>query len=402
MKPHLTGSRIRERRLDRGLRQATLAKSCGISPSYLNLIEHNRRRIGGKLLNQIASELEVEPQALSEGADHALLEGLRSAAERAGMDETEVQRVEEFAGRFPGWAAMSADQAERIGRLERTVAELSDRLVHDPALSGALHDVLSMVTSIRSTASILSQDDVEPDWQARFLRNILEDSRRLSDAAGDLVGWLEAEDTPVEGDRPPQEELEAWLTARDWHVAELERALTPTPKELVAGDAIFTSEASRQAAVAFLERYRADAERIPLARLHEAVDALGPDPLAIAARFDTSVPRAFRRLATLPLAWGFGLIGFAQCDATGAFTLRKSIPGYAIPRFGSAAPDLPIYEALARPLIPVRSTVKVGKPDGERFVAYAVSEPARAASFGEAPIVECVLLILPEQAAQQG
>uniref|UniRef100_A0AAN0NK29 Helix-turn-helix transcriptional regulator n=1 Tax=Yoonia rhodophyticola TaxID=3137370 RepID=A0AAN0NK29_9RHOB len=40
----LTGARIRERRLDLGLRQSAVAQEVGISPSYLNLIEHNRRR----------------------------------------------------------------------------------------------------------------------------------------------------------------------------------------------------------------------------------------------------------------------------------------------------------------------------------------------------------------------
>ena len=50
----ITGTRVRERRIDRGIRQADLATSVGISPSYLNLIEHNRRRIAGKLLSQIA------------------------------------------------------------------------------------------------------------------------------------------------------------------------------------------------------------------------------------------------------------------------------------------------------------------------------------------------------------
>ena len=51
----LTGSRIREKRLDLHLKQAAVAEAVGISPSYLNLIEHNRRRIGGKLLNDLAA-----------------------------------------------------------------------------------------------------------------------------------------------------------------------------------------------------------------------------------------------------------------------------------------------------------------------------------------------------------
>ncbi len=41
----LTGSRLRERRTALGLRQSDLAERAGISPSYLNLIEHNRRNV---------------------------------------------------------------------------------------------------------------------------------------------------------------------------------------------------------------------------------------------------------------------------------------------------------------------------------------------------------------------
>ena len=47
----LTGSRVRERRLALGMRQADLARDAGISASYLNLIEHNRRRVAGDVLD---------------------------------------------------------------------------------------------------------------------------------------------------------------------------------------------------------------------------------------------------------------------------------------------------------------------------------------------------------------
>lgn len=80
----LTGSRIRERRVIAGLKQADLAQQAGISASYLNLIEHNRRRIGGKLLLNIAHVLGVEPSALTEGAEAALIAALREAANDGG------------------------------------------------------------------------------------------------------------------------------------------------------------------------------------------------------------------------------------------------------------------------------------------------------------------------------
>ena len=86
--------------------------------------------------------------ALAEGADSALFEGLREAAAGADGAETgaaesapETDRIEEFVGRFPGWAALLAERQARIGALERAVTALSERMAHDPHLSAALHDL---------------------------------------------------------------------------------------------------------------------------------------------------------------------------------------------------------------------------------------------------------------------
>jgi len=63
-----------------GLKQADLARAAGISASYLNLIEHNRRRIGGRTLVALAQALKVEPAALSEGVESQLMAALQEAA----------------------------------------------------------------------------------------------------------------------------------------------------------------------------------------------------------------------------------------------------------------------------------------------------------------------------------
>ena len=42
------GTRIRDRRLSLGLRQASVAETAGVSASYLNLIEHDRRPSRGR------------------------------------------------------------------------------------------------------------------------------------------------------------------------------------------------------------------------------------------------------------------------------------------------------------------------------------------------------------------
>ncbi|EKD60062.1 MAG: hypothetical protein ACD_54C00965G0005, partial [uncultured bacterium] len=78
----LTGTRLRERRIALGLRQADLAEQAGISASYLNLIEHNRRRIAEALLERLAQVLGQPVETFQEGVAGALLDDLRAAAAR--------------------------------------------------------------------------------------------------------------------------------------------------------------------------------------------------------------------------------------------------------------------------------------------------------------------------------
>jgi transcriptional regulator with XRE-family HTH domain len=169
----LLGTRIRERRISLGLKQAELARLIGISASYLNLIEHNRRRIAGKLVTNIADQLKTDVASLSEGAEDAVIAALNEVMEMASPDATAPERAEDLTGRFPGWSSLIAAQQARIKDLERTVETLTDRMTHDPFLSTSLHEVISAVTSIRSTSSILRDDEgLDGEWLGRFHSNL--------------------------------------------------------------------------------------------------------------------------------------------------------------------------------------------------------------------------------------
>ena len=75
--PHvLTGTRIRERRLALSRRQADVARAAGISPAYLNLIEHNRRPVGADLVQRLAEVLQVPSEDLAEGREEARIAAL--------------------------------------------------------------------------------------------------------------------------------------------------------------------------------------------------------------------------------------------------------------------------------------------------------------------------------------
>lgn len=396
----LTGTRLRERRLAMGLRQAEVAKAAGVSASYLNLIEHNRRRATGEVLAALAQVLEVPVAALAEGAGSTLIEDLRVAAASAGEGlRAEVDRVEDFAGRFPGWAAVVVALQRRGAGLERALEAMNDRMSHDPHLSASLHEVLSALSSVRSTAAILAEtEDIDPEWRERFHRNLHVDSERLAAGAEALVAYLDGSDLADEqGILSPQEELEAWLAERGWHLPELEpggAGVAAVQAEVAA----LASGAARVLARDWLDRAARDAALVPGAALAEARAALGGDPLRIAAAFGVEVGVVFRRLAVMPGSRA----GLVVCDASGTMVFRKPAEGFALPRFGSACPLWPIYAALGRPSGAVLAEVQTAGRGGRRFrtVSYcAVRYPDGA---GGAELREASMLIEPMAAGDGG
>src|SRR5438874_11698602 len=73
------GGKVRALRRREGLSQVQLAERLGISASYLNLIEHNRRPVSAPVLIKLAQVLKLELQALSLGDDTRLAADLREA-----------------------------------------------------------------------------------------------------------------------------------------------------------------------------------------------------------------------------------------------------------------------------------------------------------------------------------
>jgi transcriptional regulator with XRE-family HTH domain len=391
----LTGSRIRARRMDMGLRQSDLARACGISASYLNLIEHNRRRIGGKLLVDIARSLQLEVSALSQGADQTLIEELRAAAESAGITEA-ADRAEELAGRFPDWARVLTEHTRRVGELESALETLSDRLGHDPHLAASLHDVLTTAAAIHSTSAILAEEDVDPAWQARFHRNLNEDSRRLADASRALASYLDAGGDTSRTVLSPQEELHGWLESQAFALDWIEEG-TPETEDAarIAAAPALGSSAAQGLARAHVARYRADAARMPRAAVLDLLHARGPDPAALSAAFGADYPAVFRRMAALADAAGIPSLGLAVCDGSGTMVFRKSAEGFPLPLFGGACPLWPLYQSLAHPFTPTRDLIELVGRTPRRFACYTIAESSPANGFGGPQVIHAHMLILP-------
>ena len=192
------GLRISTRRKAIRLSQAGLARAVGVSPSYLNLIEANKRQVGGLLLQRIAAELSMDIGDLTGETEHRLIHEL----------------VEAFADPALAGSGMSSDSARTLVAASPDVAQAlatlyraymaamtnadayADRLRADPLLSQLLHQVLSGITAIRSGAEILeSVSDLSADERHRFLSTITRETRGLSAVARNLIGQFDQTST---------------------------------------------------------------------------------------------------------------------------------------------------------------------------------------------------------------
>lgn len=385
----LTGTKLRDRRLAAGLRQADVAKRAGISASYLNLIEHNRRKVTPEVIERLADALAIDRTALVDGKDAALIDDLREAAAR-GSAGAEVERVEDFVDRFPGWAGLLAALDSRVLALDRAVAALNDRMTHDPHLSQSLHELLSSLSAVRATAAILAETpDLEPDWAARFHRNLHQDSERLAAGAEALVGFLDAgQGIEEQGILAPQEEVEDWLRARDWALSEADLA-TGLEGEI----ARLASNAARSLARAQIARLAADVQALPEAAFQPALAEFGPDPIALSEALRVSPLMVFRRLAFTSES----LAGLVTCDASGTLTFRKPASGFSLPRFGSACPLWPLYAALGRPMHPVEARVQMSGQNDRRHRVIAWAEARHPLGLRGPELREAAMLILPDE-----
>lgn len=377
----LTGSRLRERRIALGLRQAELAAAAGISASYLNLIEHNRRRVAGEVLLRLAGVLGVEVAALEGGSAAGLAESLRAVAGEPGGEAAELDRLEEYLGRFPGWAGLTVSLQARVAQLERAVAALNDRIAHDPQLEQALHEVLSAVSSVRSTAGILAQtEDLDAEWRARFHANLYADSERLAQGAGSLVAYLEgAAEAAAPGGTSPEDELDQWLARQDWQLA---------GAESFEG---LTSDPAREMAARLVAQAREDAAVLPEADFAAAMALEAGDPLLLARQFGVPVLAVMRRMAL----WPGSQTGLVICDAAGALIFRKPVAGFRPPRFGAACALWPVFAALARPGQPLATSMEVAGRRGERFAVRAWGEAQHPGGFDGVEVRQAAMLLTP-------
>ncbi len=232
------GHRIRARRKEIGITQTALAKSLGISVSYVNLIEHDKRSIGGALLNRLSEALGLETGALDGAQERRVLDELAEIAATVAQG-VEPESARDLLARHEPWARTLLMLHRGAVRDQGMIAALSDRLNQDPVLNASVNDMLSSATAIRSVADILAETpDLESAQRARFDAIVQEEAARLSDVTRTLAKVFQESQADVRGLSGP-EEVDDYLYRRSNHFPALEAfaerlAIDPHPAPMIA------------------------------------------------------------------------------------------------------------------------------------------------------------------------
>ncbi|WP_272005007.1 helix-turn-helix domain-containing protein [Roseovarius sp. ZX-A-9] len=218
------GIRVRRQRIQKKQTQAGLARAVGISPSYLNLIENNKRDIGGRLLMNIAEQLGIEVDELSGGPEQRTLNALQEVLNDPllhgiGLEQADLH---DLVARFPEVARALTRLHAVYGDATAELEANANRLSSDPILSEMLHEVVSRITAMRSSAEILSQvKNLAPKDERRFSEAITREARSLSTTVRNLASYFDLSSSRRRSISPMREVEDAIINSNN-HYPELE------------------------------------------------------------------------------------------------------------------------------------------------------------------------------------
>lgn len=410
MQNSIIGARIRQRRREIGVTQAELARRIGISPSYLNLIEWNKRRIAGSLLRRTADALELPLDDLEAASEKRLLDTLVGLAQHPLLRALGVEsdRTSELIGRFPGWARALGALASSERDASARVQILSERLSNDPYLSETLHRMLTRIAAVRSTTEILTEyADLPDERRDRFNRIVHEEIRTLTDVGEALAAYLERTDHS-ERVLTPVDEVEALFQARENHFREIEEAgrpLTPLlgdPQPVsrlnkaqsladehlsaVIDDVIERQPETRTAAARTRARralrdYAVGAILMPMEPFAERSAAVRYDIEVLSEMFSVGIDLVCHRLTALRRTDAVPRFGYFRANAAGTIIEMLGLEGLSVPRYAAACPLWVLYRAQQSPETVIRQRVLF--PSGDRFVFVARARHAGQSGFGK-------------------
>jgi predicted transcriptional regulator/transcriptional regulator with XRE-family HTH domain len=406
------GAKVRGLRRREGLSQAQLAERLGISPSYLNLIENNRRSLPAPVLIRLAQLFKVDLGTFATDEDSRTIADLLEVFADPLFEAHDITNVDvrELASSSPQ-AARAVVRLYRAYQSAREEGEtLASRLHEGEQLAPLRHDVLPGADELDGevaggSASSPSWDlsrippeevhdllqrhmnyfpaleaGAEELWKSARLDSVDLFSglvRHLEKGLGVRVRIAEWHDEPGTLRRFDPERRTLTLSellptrSRSFQVATQIGLLALEPQLFeLAADPLLTTQQSRHLATVALASYFAGAVLMPYAPFLAAAQRERYDIDVIGRRFKVGFEQACHRLTTLQRPGAEGVpFHFVRTDIAGNFSKRFSGSGIRFARFAGACPRWNIFAAFSTPGM---MRIQVSQmPDGTTYFCIA-------------------------------
>lgn len=373
------GGRIKRLRRQRQVSQSQLAEAVGISGSYLNLIEHNRRRITVPLLFKLAGYFGVEPGELADSDDSRLTgdlmelfgDDLFADSDLTNQDIRDLASANPTAARavlrlFDKYRQLSHGTATAPGEMatssayHRGTEAISDFLQQNANYFPTLEAAAERIRSDIDQAS----DSFEYGLKT-YLANAFGIQCTLASLPHGVASRLDQDKRQllVADTLPAESGLFAVA-----HQAGLMAAVTEIRDIIV--ESSLPDEDGPALARNVLASYFAAALIMPYAPFHRACRETRYDIERIARRFGASFEQVCHRMTTLQRPGQSGIpLHLVRTDIAGNISKRFSLSGIQIPRHSGACPRWNIYAAF---LHPEQVNIQVSQmPDGQRYFCIA-------------------------------
>lgn len=381
------GAKIRALRRRESLSQVQLAERLGISASYLNLIEHNRRPLSAQLLIRLAQLFQLDLQAFAEDDQSQLVSDLYEAFGDPlfeGHDLTSTE-VKELVGQSP----QLARAVITLYQAYRTTRDSAESLAGNLGSSPGTTDVdRSNLPSEEVSDLIQRHQNYFPEIEsaAEMLWRIARlDAHELYRGLSAYLDSVHGVRVRIEKDAQMGGAVRRYLPKE--HVLELSEILAPRTRNFqlahqiglidhadlfgrIAKDRGLTSDDARALCKVALANYFAGAVLMPYSPFWEAAKETRYDVELLGHRFRVSWEQACHRLTTLQRPGAEGVpFHLVRLDIAGNISKRFSASGFRFARFSGACPRWNEHAAFLTPGM-VRTQL-AQMPDGTTYFCVA-------------------------------
>jgi len=381
------GKRIRALRLREGISQTSLAERLGVSTSYLNLVEHDRRPISANLLLRLAQFTDLDLKTFAEGEDTKLAAALMEVFGDPVFEGNVPSEAEtrEFVAANPEIARAVLHLHHAFTETRGSAATLAAEVLDRQDLTGIDRGGMA---SEQVTDLIQRHRNYFPEIEAEAERLWTEARLEGEDLFGSLASYLEKKHrvkvevlkvgemgSAVRHYDPARRELRISEVlrrgSRNFQVAYQIGLLDCSAAiDRIAGEPDLTSDEARALCRVALANYFSGAVLMPYAEFLRAAQEERYDLDLLQHRFRVNYEQACHRLTSLQRKGAEGVpFHMVRIDIAGNISKKFSATGVHFPRFGGLCPLWTVHAAFLQPNV-IRVQI-VRLPDGRTFFSIA-------------------------------